>query len=129
MRSWIHRRVVDCLAIAIAGACLLVGLSAAATLDIYFIDVEGGQSTLIVTPAGESLLIDTGYAGNNGRDSKRIAAAAKAAGLKQIDYLLLTHFHGDHAGGVAELSKVLPIRTFIDHDTIVPNDQSTAPVL
>src|SRR4051812_3672013 len=121
----IHRRV--CVLLTIAVACLFVTLSAAATLDIYFIDVEGGQSTLIVTPSGESLLVDTGYAGNNGRDPNRIAAAARAAGRSQIDYLLLTHFHGDHAGGVPELSRLLPIRTFIDHDTIIPNDESTAP--
>jgi len=122
----IHRRT--CALLTIAVASLLVTLTAASTLDIYFIDVEGGQSTLIVTPTGESLLVDTGYAGNNGRDPNRTAAAAKAAGLKQIDYLLLTHFHGDHAGGVPELSRLLPIRTFIDHDTIVPNDRSTEPV-
>ena len=121
-----HQRLFAWLAV--AGACLSVTLRAAGTLDIYFIDVEGGQSTLVVTSTGESLLVDTGYAGNNGRDANRIAAAAKAAGLKQIDYLLLTHFHGDHAGGVPELSRVLPIRTFVDHDTIVPNDASTAPV-
>jgi len=114
--------------LAVAGACLFVMLSAAGPLDIYFIDVEGGQSTLVVTPAGESLLVDTGYAGNSGRDANRIATAARTAGLKQIDYLLLTHFHGDHAGGVAELARVLPIRAFVDHDTIVPNDESTAPV-
>jgi competence protein ComEC len=107
---------------------LASALDAAGTLDIYFIDVEGGQSTLIVTPAGESLLIDAGYKGNDGRDANRIAAAAKAAGVKQLDYLLITHFHGDHAGGVPEVSRLLPIRTFVDHDTIVPNDQSTAPV-
>jgi competence protein ComEC len=110
------------------GTCLFVAVSAAATLDIYFIDVEGGQSTLIVTTAGESLLVDTGYGGNDGRDPKRIAAAARAAGLARIDYLLLTHFHGDHGGGVPELSRLLPIRTFVDHDTAVANDESTAPV-
>jgi beta-lactamase superfamily II metal-dependent hydrolase len=122
------RRWFLALAIAASFALGLARLDAAATLDIYFIDVEGGQSTLIVTPAGESLLVDTGYAGNSGRDANRIAAAAKAAGIKQIDYLLLTHFHGDHAGGVPELAKLLPIRTFVDHDTIVPNDESTTPV-
>ncbi len=103
-------------------------LRAAGTLDIYFIDVEGGQSTLIVTPARESFLIDTGYADNNGRDPERIAAAAKAAGVARIDYLMITHFHGDHAGGVPELSKRLPIRTFVDHDAIVPTDSNSAPV-
>src|SRR6185436_14283563 len=97
------------LALAAAVACAVVALTAS-TLDIYFIDVEGGQSTLIVTPAGESLLVDTGYAGNDGRDADRIAAAAKAAGITQVDYLLITHFHGDHAGGVPELARLLPIR-------------------
>jgi beta-lactamase superfamily II metal-dependent hydrolase len=91
--------------------------AAAQTLDIYFIDVEGGQSTLIVSPAGESLLVDTGYAGNDGRDAGRVLAAAKAAGIKKIDYLLITHFHADHLGGAPELSKLIPIGTFVDHDT------------
>jgi len=86
----IHRRLF--FRLAVASACLFVTLSAAGPLDIYFIDVEGGQSTLVVTSTGESLLVDTGYAGNNGRDANRIAAAAKTAGLKQIDYVLLTHF-------------------------------------
>ena len=89
---------------------------AAQTLDIYFIDVEGGQSTMIVTPAGESLLIDTGYAGNDGRDPRRILTAARDAGLQRIDYLLITHFHGDHDGGAPELSRLIPIGTFVDHD-------------
>lgn len=84
------------------------------TLDIYFIDVEGGQSTLIVTPAGQSLLVDTGFAGFDGRDAGRIVAAAQDAGISRIDYLLLTHFHWDHDGGVVELARQMPIGTFID---------------
>jgi beta-lactamase superfamily II metal-dependent hydrolase len=94
-------------------------------LQIYFIDVEGGQSTLIVTPEHQSLLIDTGWAGDGtgyrpgdphqARDANRIVAAARDAGVGRIDYLLLTHYHIDHAGGVAELAQLLPIRTFIDH--------------
>jgi competence protein ComEC len=88
---------------------------AAKPLAVYFIDVEGGQSTLIVTPAGESLLVDSGWSGANGRDAKRIAAAIRDAGVSQIDYLLLTHFHSDHDGGVPELSKLVPIKTFIDY--------------
>ena len=84
------------------------------TLDIYFIDVEGGQSTLIVTPAGQSLLIDSGFAGFDGRDARRIVEAARTAGITRIDYFLLTHFHWDHDGGVVELARQLPIRTFID---------------
>src|SRR4029077_6470567 len=95
------------------------------TLDIYFIDVEGGQSTLIVTPAGESFLIDTGYAGDGtpqskagdparARDAQRIAAAARDAGVTRIDSLLITPFPPDHDGGVVELAQLLPIGTFID---------------
>src|SRR3954468_7673681 len=72
------------------------------TLDVTWIDSEGGGSTLIVTPAGESILIDSGNPG--GRDPARIVAAAKAAGLTKIDYLLITHWHADHFGGAAEVA-------------------------
>jgi len=82
-------------------------------LSVYFIDVEGGQSTLFVTPSGQSLLVDTGWAG--GRDADRIVDVAKHAGLTQLDYVLLTHYHGDHAGGVVDLAGKFPIKTFIDH--------------
>jgi len=84
-------------------------------LKIYFVDVEGGQSTLFVTPAGQSLLIDTGWPGNNYRDADRIAAVAKQAGLAKIDYVLLTHYHIDHAGGVPQLVDRIPVGAFIDH--------------
>jgi len=84
-------------------------------LQIYFVDVEGGQSTLFVTPAGKSLLIDTGWPDNNGRDADRIVAAAKLAGISKIDFVLLTHYHTDHAGGVPQLAARIPIGTFIDH--------------
>lgn len=84
-------------------------------LRIYFVDVEGGQSTLFVTPEGKSLLIDTGWPDNNGRDPDRIVAAAKLAGIKQIDFVLLTHYHMDHAGGITQLAAEIPIRTVIDH--------------
>jgi competence protein ComEC len=84
-------------------------------LQVYAIDVEGGQSTLIVSPSGQSLLIDTGWPGNKGRDADRIVAAAKSAGLKQIDYVLITHFHRDHVGGVPQLAERFKIDTFVDH--------------
>jgi beta-lactamase superfamily II metal-dependent hydrolase len=90
-------------------------LYGAKTLDLYFIDVEGGQATLIVAPSGQSLLIDTGYTGFGGRDALRIAAAAKEAGVKRIDTLLITHFHDDHVGGVANLLDRLPVTAFMDH--------------
>jgi beta-lactamase superfamily II metal-dependent hydrolase len=82
------------------------------TLDIYWVDVEGGAATLIVTPAGESILIDTGNPG--GRDAGRIHKAATDAGLKQIDYLVTTHFHIDHYGGAAELARKMPVKTVYD---------------
>ncbi len=84
-------------------------------LKIYFVDVEGGQSTLFVTPAGQSLLIDTGWSGNDGRDVERIAAAMKDAAIKKIDYVLVTHFHEDHVGGVGQLLERIPVGAFIDH--------------
>ncbi len=84
-------------------------------LQIYFIDVEGGQATLFVTPAGQSLLIDTGWPGNNNRDADRIVAAAHDAGINKIDFVLITHFHDDHVGGAPQLAASIPIGTFIDH--------------
>src|SRR5260370_11638202 len=84
-------------------------------LQIFFVDVEGGQATLFVTPEGKSLLVDTGWPDNNGRDAERIVAAAKMAGLKQLDFVLLTHYHMDHAGGITQLAAQIPIRTMIDH--------------
>ena len=90
-------------------------LAAQKTLRVYFVDVEGGQATLFVTPEGQSLLIDTGWDGNSGRDADRIVAAAKSAGLSKIDYVLITHFHEDHVGGAPQLAARIPIGTFIDH--------------
>ena len=84
-------------------------------LKMHFVDVEGGQATLIVLPSGESLLVDAGWPGNNGRDAKRIVEAAKSYGLKKIDYLLVTHYHMDHVGGVPELAAAFPVGTLIDH--------------
>jgi competence protein ComEC len=123
------------LLIAVTGFIVLPGCAKAATtknLKIYFIDVEGGQSTLIVTPERRSLLIDTGFAGDgagfrpgdpqHGRDANRILAAARDAGITQIDYLLITHFHADHDGGVTELSQLMPIKVFVDHG--VPSDEA-----
>src|SRR6202049_3439457 len=84
-------------------------------LQIYFVDVEGGQATLFVTPEGKSLLIDTGWPDNNGRDADRIASAVKNARISKIDFVLITHFHDDHVGGAPQLAAKVPIGTFIDH--------------
>src|SRR4026209_376836 len=84
-------------------------------LEVYFIDVEGGQATLIVTPSGDSMLIDTGYPGFEHRDANRGLATIKQAGLTKLDYLLVTHYHKDHAGNAAAIAAKVPIGTFIDH--------------
>jgi competence protein ComEC len=105
--------------LAVAAAVSIVSAQAARTsktLDIYVVDVEGGNATLFVAPSGESVLIDTGNAGAPAvRDADRIAAAAKDAGITRIDTLITTHWHGDHYGSMAELAARLPIRRFIDH--------------
>jgi competence protein ComEC len=86
------------------------------TLDIYILDVEGGNATLFVTPSRESVLIDTGNGGPAAvRDADRIMAAVKDAGLTQIDTLVTSHWHGDHMGAMAELASRIPIRHYIDH--------------
>jgi beta-lactamase superfamily II metal-dependent hydrolase len=94
------------------------------TLDIYWIDVEGGAATLVVAPSGASMLVDTGYE-TDGRDAKRIAAAAQQAGLTQIDHVVISHYHGDHVGGLAALAKMIPLgRIYSRGDTIhAPADQ------
>jgi len=88
-------------------------------LTVFFIDVEGGQATLVVSPSGQTLLIDSGWSGFEGRDADRIVAAARGAGVKRIDFLLVTHYHMDHVGGVAQLAERIPIGTFIDHGASV----------
>lgn len=98
---------------AVALSYAIAGAQQGKGLDVYFIDVEGGQSTLFVTPSGQSLLVDTGWAG--ARDADRVAGVAKQAGITQIDYLVTTHYHSDHVGGVVDLAARIPIRTFVDH--------------
>jgi beta-lactamase superfamily II metal-dependent hydrolase len=119
-------------ALTVLAACTYsLAIAAEPTLNIYFIDVEGGQSTLIVTPQGQSLLIDAGFPGGGGfeasvgdpnkaRDAQRVVAAAHDAGINHIDYLLITHFHPDHMGGVPELAQLMPIDAFVDHGTFAP---------
>ena len=94
------------------------------TLDIYSIDVEGGQSTLFVSPSGESLLVAAGAPGE--RDAGRIVAVAKQAGLTQIDYLVVTHYDGDHVGGVKDVADRIPVKNFVDHGSRVNPDGAPA---
>lgn len=101
-----------------SGLCL-----AQKTLDIYWIDAEGGAATLIVSPSGQSLLVDTANRTPDDRDAKRIFAAAQQAGLKKIDILLTTHFHGDHIGAMAALAKLIPIEMYMDHGPSVELDR------
>jgi competence protein ComEC len=108
-----RKRVLLAIAIVIGSASPILWAQQKKALEVYFIDVEGGQSTLFVSPGGQSLLVDTGWAG--ARDAGRIADVAKLAGLSQIDYLVLTHYHADHAGGVVNLAGLIPIKNFVDH--------------
>jgi competence protein ComEC len=117
--------IVFLLGFCLALACPAAQAQTAKTLDIYLIDVEGGNATLFVAPSGESVLIDTGNGGPAAtRDVGRIMAAVKEAGLTQIDNLITTHWHGDHFGGMAEFAGRIPIRHFIDHG---PNVQQPNP--
>lgn len=112
----------------VVGACVcavtVLGAQGRSTLDMYLIDVEGGNATLFVTPSGETLLIDTGNGGAAAaRDAERILAAAKDAGVSRIDHLVTTHYHGDHFGAMAEVASRLPVGHFVDHG---PNVQPNA---
>lgn len=109
--------------IAILALLAHVLVAAPANLEIYWIDAEGGASTLIVSPSGESMLVDTANRTPDDRDAKRILAAAQQAGLKKIDILLTTHYHGDHVGAAEALSKLIPLGLFMDHGESVELDR------
>src|ERR1035438_5580072 len=112
-RTKMRRTFAFLLIFALATAVGSAQSKSSKTLDIYFIDTEGGHSTLYVSPSGESLLLDTGSPG--GRDVARIMAVIQAAGVKQIDHMLSTHYHGDHVGGLEELASKIPILHYYDH--------------
>jgi beta-lactamase superfamily II metal-dependent hydrolase len=104
----------------VLGLCLAAGLfGASPNLQIYWIDAEGGAATLIVSPSGQSLLVDTANRTPDDRDARRIYAATQKAGLQKIDFLLTTHFHADHIGAMPALAKMIPIGMFLDHGETV----------
>ena len=111
-------------AISVLGAVCVYG---AKTLDVYDIDVEGGKCVLIVSPSGESMLFDAGWPGNNGRDADRIVTAAKSAGLKQIDYLVISHYDVDHLGDVPLLFLKFPVKHVVDHGPMEAGGKSPTP--
>jgi len=106
--------------VAMCATAVAVRSQAQKPLTIYSIDVEGGQSTLFVSPSGESMLIDAGLPG--ARDADRIAAVAKSAGLAQIDYMVVTHYDADHVGGVKDVGERIPIKAFVDHGARIPGE-------
>jgi beta-lactamase superfamily II metal-dependent hydrolase len=137
MRALLSSSAAACVAASMLALQAQAPVTPRTTLDIYFIDTEGGQATLFVTPAGQSMLVDTGYAGTPGgpappsaqvpaspgsgpalppaRDADRIVAAMKEAGVNVLDFVVITHYHGDHVGGAADLAARVPIRHFYDH--------------
>src|ERR1700757_172333 len=104
-------KFVTLLSAVIVCVCAVALRAQTRNLEIYWVDVEGGAATLVIAPSGESLLVDTGW---EERDAKRIFAVAQQAGLKKIDYFVLSHYHPDHAGGIPALAKLIPIEKCFD---------------
>jgi competence protein ComEC len=98
-----------------AWLALAPAVCSAQALRLFFIDVEGGQATLVVAPSGQSLLVDTGWPTENLRDAERIAAAVKRAGVGTVDYLVITHYHADHVGGMEQLASRVKFRNVMTH--------------
>ena len=130
MIAW---RLSTCLA-TILVALSVLGLNEARAqqsrpLDIYWIDVEGGAATLVVTPSGQSILMDSGWSRPDDRDARRVQAAMQDAGVDRLDFLITSHFHGDHVGGLRALSERVEVGQFIDHGDSVEQDREPGRVL
>lgn len=125
------RRTMVLLLVLVFSASLVVAQTKTPkTLDIYVIDVEGGNAVLFVAPSGESMLVDTGNGGDGAvRDAGRVLAAVKDAGVKQIDHLIITHYHNDHIGGLSELATHISIKDFVDHGANTQPGPNIDPVL
>ena len=121
MRRTVSLLLAAGLTLAFASTTLAQVQTTERPLDMYFVDTEGGQATLYVSPSGQTMLVDTGNAGD--RDLSRILAVIEAAGVNRIDHLLLTHYHGDHYGSLIELSKRVPIGHLYDHGRSVEGDR------
>jgi competence protein ComEC len=122
--------IVFSLALILSAAIAMPQNRTAKALELFVMDVEGGNAVLFVAPSGESVLIDSGNGGAGAvRDAERIMGVIKEAGLKQIDHLITTHYHGDHIGGLSELAARIPIREFIDHGPNVQPGPNIDPVL
>ena len=112
--------------VALVSPTLLAQTPPGDTLDIYWIDVEGGAATLIVTPARESVLMDAGWSRSDARDAGRIEAAMGDAGIERIDYFLTSHFHRDHVGGLTALAERVDIGRYVDHGDSVERERGPA---
>lgn len=122
--------IVFSLTLILSAAIAMPQNRTAKALELFVMDVEGGNAVLFVAPSGESVLIDSGNGGAGAvRDAERIMGVIKEAGLKQIDHLITTHYHGDHIGGLSELAARIPIREFIDHGPNVQPSPNIDPVL
>ena len=118
MRRWI----LLCVALFCASALA----PAADTLDIWVVDVEGGKAMIVMSPSGQTMMIDGGMPGLNDRDLNRVAAAAEAAGVKQFDVYLVTHYDVDHVGNVPNIYNRFPAKLLVDHGPLLPNPKLAA---
>jgi beta-lactamase superfamily II metal-dependent hydrolase len=120
LREHAMKTIVVC-AVALAFAS---AVRAADTLDIYVVDTEGGKAIILLTPDGETMLVDAGYPTEDDRDTKRVVEAARSAGISKFDYVVATHYDADHSGNVPSVDRLIPGKVFVDHGDPMPNYDS-----